>query len=224
MKNEKLPAAQAKERIRIRTEKPADYKQVEELTRRAFWNVYAPGCDEHYLVHMMRSHPDFLPELAFVLELDGEIIGNIMYTKARLVNELGAEKEILTFGPIAIAPDYQRLGYGKVLMEHSFKQATHLGYDTIVIFGNPSNYVSLGFRSCKRENICLEGGSFPAAMLVKELRPANLAKRSWVYHASPVMQLDEAAAEKFDQQFEKWEKRFEPSQEEFYIYANSFIG
>ena len=87
--------------IRLETEK--DYRAVEELTREAFWNVYKPGADEHYYVHMMRSHPDFIPELAFVLEKDGEIIGNIMYTKAWLEDESGERKEILSFGPLCCA-------------------------------------------------------------------------------------------------------------------------
>ena len=84
--------------IRLETEK--DYRAVEELTREAFWNVYKPGADEHYFVHTMRSHPDFIPELAFVLELDGRIVGNIMYTKAGLEDEFGERKEILSFGPL----------------------------------------------------------------------------------------------------------------------------
>ena len=78
--------------IRLETEK--DYRAVEELTREAFWNVYKPGADEHYYVHQMRNHPDFIPELAFVLELDGKIVGNIMYTKAWLEDESGARKDI----------------------------------------------------------------------------------------------------------------------------------
>ena len=88
--------------IRLETEK--DYRAVEELTREAFWNVYKPGADEHYFVHTMRSHPDFIPELAFVLELDGKIVGNIMYTKAWLEDENGERKEILSFGPLCVAP------------------------------------------------------------------------------------------------------------------------
>lgn len=92
----------------IRNETRADRRAVEELIRRAFYNLYVPGCVEHYLAHVMREHEDFIPELDFVAELDGQIIGNIMYTKARLVDEGGAEKEILTFGPVCIAPEYQR--------------------------------------------------------------------------------------------------------------------
>ena len=105
--------------INIRNEKEADYKIVEDITRRAFYNLYIPGCIEHYLVHIMRGHEDFIAELDFVLELDGQIIGNIMYTKAKLVDRNGKEKEILTFGPVSIAPEYQRMGYGKMLMEYS---------------------------------------------------------------------------------------------------------
>ena len=87
------------------------------------------------LVHIMRSHKDFIPELDFVIEVDGQIIGNIMYTKAKLVDESGEEKEILSFGPVCILPEYQRKGYGKKLIEYSFEKAAALGYDVIVIFG-----------------------------------------------------------------------------------------
>lgn len=209
--------------VKIRNEKEADYERVEEITRKSFWNLYIPGCIEHYLVHVMRSHEDFLPELDFVIEVDNQIIGNIMYTKAKLVDESGEEKEILTFGPVCIIPEYQRMGYGKMLIEHSFEKAVALGYDTIVIFGNPDNYVSRGFKSCKKYNICLENGTFPAAMMVKELKPEALDGRKWVYYDSPVMKIDEQEAARFDESLEKMEKKFKPSQEEFYIHSHSII-
>ncbi|NLC67592.1 MAG: N-acetyltransferase [Clostridiaceae bacterium] len=211
------------ENIKIRNEEKADYRIVEEITRNAFWNLYAPGCDEHYLVHIMRSHKDFVPELDLVIELDGQIIGNIMYTKAKLVDESGNEKEILTFGPVSITPEFQRMGYGKMLMEYSFEKAAALGYDVIVIFGNPGNYVSRGFKSCKKYNISLEDGRYPTAMMVKELKPNALDGRKWVYYDSPVMKIDKQEAERFDGNFEKREKKYQPSQEEFYIYSHSVI-
>ncbi len=195
------------DRVLIRNERPEDYQCVEALTRSAFYNLYIPGCVEHYLVHIMRQHRDFVPELDFVLERDGQVIGNIMYTKARLVDEAGTEKEILTFGPVCIHPEYQRLGYGKRLMEYSFQQAVALGYDVIVIFGNPGNYVSRGFKSCKKYNICLEGDMFPAAMMVKELKPGVLDGRKWFYHDSPVMQIEEQDAQRFDESLEPMEKK-----------------
>lgn len=210
--------------IKIRNEMESDYKAVEDITRKAFYNMYVPGCSEHYLVHIMRGHEDFIPELDFVLELDDRVIGNIMYTKARLVDEAGEEKEILTFGPVSVAPEYQRMGYGKMLMEHSFKQAVSLGYDVIVIFGSPMNYVSRGFKSCKKFNVCLENGTYPAAMMVKELVPDVLDGRRWVYHDSPVMAISEEEARKYDDTLEKMEKKHLPSQEEFYIMSHSFIN
>lgn len=209
--------------IKVRNEKESDYRTVEEITRKAFYNLYVPGCVEHYLVHIMRSHEDFIPELDFVIEKDGQVIGNVMYTKAKLTNENNEEKEILTFGPVSILPKYQRMGYGKILLEHSFEKAKELGYDTIVIFGNPGNYVSRGFKSCKKYNVYLENGRFPSAMLVKELNKDVLSGQKWIYKDSPVMNIKEEDAEKFDMNFEKIKKEYRTSQEEFYIHSQSFI-
>lgn len=209
--------------IQIRNEEETDYARVEEITRKAFYNQYIPGCVEHYLVRHMRGHEDFLQELDLVLELDGEVIGNIMYTKARLVDETGVEKHILTFGPVSVLPEYQRMGYGKLLLEYSFEKAIALGYDTIVIFGSPSNYVSRGFKSCKKYNVCVEGGGFPAAMMVKELIPGALDGRMWTYYDSPVMQIDEQKAMAYDDTLERMERKHQPSQEEFYILSHSMI-
>lgn len=209
--------------LNIRNERETDYMTVEEITRKSFYNLYVPGCTEHYLVHIMRQHEDFIPELDFVIELDGRVIGNIMYTKARLVDERGLEKEILTFGPVCVLPEYQRMGYGKMLIEHSFKRAAELGYDTIVIFGSPANYVSRGFKSCKKYNVCVEGGKYPAAMMVKELQAGVLDGRRWFYHDSPVMSFDMQAAQSYDDGLEKMEKKYLPGQEEFYIMSHSFV-
>lgn len=210
-------------KYKIRNEQTKDMREVEELTRKAFWNLNVPGCNEHYLVHIMRNHPDFIPELDFVLEEDNIIIGNIMYTKAKLIDENGYEKQILTFGPISVLPEYQRMGYGKVLLEYSFSKAKEMGYDTIVIFGNPDNYVSRGFKSCKKYNICIRNDYYPAAMLVKELEDGCLEGKKWRYIESNVYDIDEKEVEQFDSDFEKMEKEFRPSQEEFYIHSHSRI-
>jgi len=209
--------------IQIRNEKETDYEKVEEITRKAFWNLYVPGCIEHYLVHVMRPHKDFLPELDLVIQVDNQVIGNIMYTKTKLIDESGEEKDILTFGPVCILPEYQREGYGKQLMEYSFERAAALGYDVIVIFGNPDNYVSRGFKSCKKYNICLENGTYPSAMMVKELKPDVLDGRKWVYYQSPVFEIDEQEARRYDESLESLEKKYQPSQEEFYIHSHSII-
>ena len=209
--------------VNIRNEKKSDYQAVEDMTRKAFYNLYVPGCTEHYLVHIMRDHEDFIPELDLVLEIDGAIIGNIMYTKAKLTDTDKNEKEILTFGPISIMPEYQRQGYGKMLMEYSFEKAASMGYDTIAIFGNPGNYVSRGFKSCKKYNVCDEIERYPAAMLVKELKPGAMDGRKWTYCYSSVMNIDEKEASLFDESLVKLEKEIRASQEEFYILSNSFL-
>lgn len=212
------------DKLIIRTETSEDRAAVENLTREAFWNVNAPGCDEHYLVHVMRSHEDFIPELDLVAELDGCIVGNVMYAKCALDDGQGTIKHILTFGPLSVLPQYQRKGIGKALLEASFEKAIAMGYDTIVIFGHPCNYVARGFRSCKKYNVCIGDGIFPTAMLVKELSDGALDGRRWKYIESPVYNVNPDEAEVFDAQFPHKEKEYRRSQEEFYIYSHSTIG
>ncbi len=210
----------------VRLETENDYREVENLTREAFWNVYKPGADEHYFVHMMRSHPDFIPELAFVLVHDGSIIGSIMYTKAWLEDANGQRKEILSFGPLCIAPAYQRQKLGKLLIEHSFAAARKMGYDVNIIFGNPGNYVGSGFVSCKKKNVSfVADGNYPTALLVCELVPGVLDGRKWMYIPSTAADCceDITAVEAFDASFPHKEKAWQPSQEEFYIYSHSSV-
>ena len=208
----------------IRRETEADYRAVEELHRNAFWNVHVPGCCEHYLAHVLRKHPDFIPELDLVYELDGKIAGNVMYTKSELLEEGGNSTGILTFGPIGVAPEYQRRGIGKALLEASFDIAAGLGYPAIAIFGDPDNYVARGFRSCKRYNVCLEGDVYPAALRVKELKPGFFDGRKLVFRESPAYEIQERDAEAFDAGFPPKEKAFRPSQETFFILSHSTIG
>ena len=148
--------------VAIRQERKEDQHAVEALTRRAFWNMYEPGCTEHYVAHILRNHEDFVPELDLVAETaDGRLVGNVMYTKARLIDEIGTEAVILTFGPISVHPDFQRRGISRALLEHSFEKARELSYQAVVIFGDPDNYVSRGFKSCsKRPMVPLKSFAF----------------------------------------------------------------
>ncbi|MDA3811869.1 MAG: N-acetyltransferase [Spirochaetaceae bacterium] len=207
----------------IRNEKIEDYRIVEEITKKAFSNVYVPGCNEHYLVHVMRTHQDFIPELDFVIEKDNRIIGNIMYTKAKLMGTNGTEKMVLTFGPLSILPEYQRRGLGKALIKFSIRKAKELKYEAIVIFGNPGNYVGSGFKSCRRYDITIENGISPSALLVRELREGSLNDEQWIYHESDVYNIVNKKAENFDSGFDKIEKEIRGSQEEFFILSKSGI-
>ena len=107
--------------------------------------MYRPGCFEHYFVHIMRDHKDFIPELDYVIELDGKVVASVMYCKAKLVDEKGNEKDIVTMGPLCVLPEYQRRGLGKALLEHTFEIAKSMGYDVVINFGNPDNYVARGY-------------------------------------------------------------------------------
>lgn len=208
----------------IRVETAADHRAVEELTREAFWNVNVPGCGEHYLVHTLRDHPDFIPELDLVCEQDGELVGSILFTRSRLVDKGGRERTVLTFGPLSVRPDKQRRGIGKRLVAAALKRAEKLDYGAVVIFGGPANYVPQGFVSCKRYNVCLEGTVFPTALLVKELKPRFFDGRKWYFHESPAYEIDPTAAQEFDEGFPPREKvAGTPSQEEFFIYSHSVI-
>lgn len=207
----------------IRNEKPEDYRTVEEMIKKAFWNLSMPGCNEHYFVHQVRKSADYIPELDFVLEEDGKIIGHIIYVKAKLVATDGTEKEILSFGPFTIHPDYQRKGYGRKLLNHSLDAAKKMGYDTVAIFGNPENYACYGFKNCKRYNVCLEEGVYPVALMVKVLDENALSDKSWKYVESSAHQMDENGFEEFDSTFEQMEKGYSYTQELFYIYSRSNV-
>lgn len=210
--------------IKIENESPKDYEAVEILTRKAFWNVNVPGCEEHYLAHILRSHEDFIPELDFVAKTaDGGVVGNVMYTRAKLVGESGKELPVLTFGPLSVAPDYQRRGIGKSLLEHSFQKAAAMGYGAIVIFGDPGNYVARGFQSCYKFRVATPDGKYPAAMLVKELREGALEGGRWIYHESPAYEYDSTDAAEFDKSFESMKKEVLPGQEVFYILSHAVI-
>ena len=209
--------------MNIRLETKDDYEYVENMIRRSFYNVYMPGCIEHFIAKQIRNHKDFIKELDFVLEVDGKIVGNIMYTKSILKDEQGNQKDILTFGPVCIEKEYQRKGYGKKLIEYSLQKAKELGYDAIVIVGSPSNYVSLGFKSCKLFDISIENGKYPSAMLVKVLKENALENHHWTYYESPAMAIDLDEALAYDDTLEKMERKHMPSQDEFYIMSQSYI-
>ena len=210
----------------IRLETEQDYRAVEEMTRESFWNVYKPGADEHYYAHTMRNHPDYIPELDYVLEKDGRIIGNIKYTKAWLEDSEGNRKEIVSFGPLCVLPEFQRQKYGKLLIQHSMEEARKMGYEVNIMFGNPGNYVSRGFVSCKKKNVsCFQKGNYPTALLVCELVPGVLDGKEWMYIPSTAADCceDVDAVAAFDATFPPKEKKWMPSQEEFYIYCNSSV-
>lgn len=203
------------ENIIIRRETPADYAAVENLTREAFWNVYRPGCLEHYVVHVLRSDPAFVPELDLVMERDGQLIGHIMYMNAKIVADDGRDIPMMTFGPISIRPDLQRKGLGKQLLDYSMERARELGAGALCIEGNIDFYGKSGFVVAGTRGIRYHGEpeqeSVPYVLL-KELRPGFLDGITGVYHTPQGYYVDEAAAEEFDKSFPPKEKLKLPGQ------------
>lgn len=209
--------------ITIRNEMEKDFREVEDLTREAFWNLYVPGCNEHYLVHVMRNHPDFLADLDFVAEHEGRIVGNIMYTRAWLVGDEGRELEIVSFGPVCVLPEHQRKGVGSALIQHTIDIARRIGAGMIVIFGDPHNYCRLGFKSCRDLGVSCMNGECPHGMLGLELEEGILGGRSWKLKLSDVYNVDEKEAEAFDSGFAKKEKGYRYTQEIFSIAVRSIV-
>lgn len=209
----------------IRRETENDCREVEELAREAFWNLSFPGCSEHYFMHVLRRHEAFIPELDYVIEYGGKIVGSVMYSRSMLIGDDGTEKEVLTMGPICIHPDFQRRGLSRMLLEYTFNKARGLGYDTVINFGNPDNYVARGYKSCKRYNVRFSGDVYPAALLVKELTAGALGGKSWLYIPNDADKPcdDEKAVDEYDKLFPPKVKAWQPSQEEFYIHSHSMI-
>ena len=129
----------------IRLEKPEDYREVEHLIRESFWNVYRPGCSEHYVIHVLRDDPAFIGELDFVMERDGRLIGQNMFMKTVINADDGRVIDVLTMGPICITPELKRQGYGKKLLDYSLEKAAAMGFGAVLFEGNIGFYGKSGF-------------------------------------------------------------------------------
>lgn len=204
----------------LRLEVPADYRIVEELTRDAFWDHHVPGCDEHYLAHILRSSPDFIPELDFVAlvkQADGSwhIAGNIMYTKAIIRTAKGEIDNIISFGPLSVAPGCQKRGLGAALVRHTINLASERGYEAILIYGDPLYYSRFGFIAAEQFGIRTKDAYFSPALQALELIQGSLSSAEGLFIESASYSLDSEAADLFDATFQAREKGFKPSQLRF---------
>jgi len=202
--------------ITIRLEQPADHRENENVTREAFWNHYVPGCDEHYLLHVMRNSPAFVPELDFVAVYDGRIIGNAVYAKSLIKTDIGAEAEMLGLGPISVLPEYQSKGIGGRLIEHTKQIARAMGYCTILLYGDPAYYSRHGFVAAEGFDIRTSDNMYAEALQVCELYDNALAGITGCYFEDKVYEIDGIAAAEFDKTFPPKEKvKGTASQERF---------
>ena len=192
----------------LRNEHPDDYHEVDNLTRETFWNLHQPGCDEHLLAHKLRLSEAFVPELDFVaVTPQGKILGNILYSRSKVVAADGTEHTTLTFGPLSVLPEFQKQGVGGALVRHSLGEAARLGYKGVIIFGHPSYYPRFGFQNAARFGITTGDGKNFDAFMALELAPSSLSGISGRFaHAPAFDDLPQAEVDAFDKGFPPKEK------------------
>ena len=199
----------------IRLEKTKEHRETEALVREAFWNVYRPGCLEHYVLNQLRSDEAFVPELNFVMEKDGRLIGQNMFMRAAIKADDGSDLPIMTMGPICISPELQGQGYGKILLDYSLEKAAELGCGALCFEGNINFYGKSGFTYASEFGIRYHGlpeGADASFFLCKELKKGYLDGISGEYTPPKGYFVDEAEAEEFDKQFPPKEKLKLPTQ------------
>ncbi|MCI6583321.1 MAG: N-acetyltransferase [Oscillospiraceae bacterium] len=204
-----------KNNIIIRLERKEEYREVENLVRESFWNVYRPGCLEHYVLNQLRNDEAFVPELDFVMEKDGVIIGQNIFMRAVIKADDGRDIPIMTMGPICIAPKLKRQGYGKILLDYSLEKAKEMGCGALCFEGNIDFYGRSGFKYASEYGIRYHGlpeGEDASFFLCRELTEGYLDGISGEYATPAGYFVDEAEAEKFDMQFPKKEKLKLPGQ------------
>lgn len=199
----------------IRKETSADYRTVENLTREAFWNVYRPGCTEHYVLHQFRDRPEFVKELDLVLEVGGQIIGHVMFVRAEITADDGRILPIMTFGPISIHPAFQRMGYGKILLDDALEKAARMGVGAVCMEGNIAFYGKCGFDIASKSGIHYYAeprDELVPYFLLKQLKEGFLDGVTGIYQTPAGYFVDDAEAEGFDRQFPPKEKLKLPGQ------------
>lgn len=194
-------------RLEIRLEEAADYRAVEELTREAFWNVHCPGCDEHYLVHILRDSQAFIPNLDYVAIIHEPAVttpilaGNIMYTDGIIQPEQGPAIPVISFGPVSVLPQYQNMGIGQALIRHTQALARDMGHRIIAIYGDPLYYYRFGFEAAENYGVCGKDGYFSPALQLCALVPGALEGVSGRFIEDAIYELDPVAATEFDKSF-----------------------
>jgi len=199
----------------IRLERKEEYREVEHLVRESFWNVYRPGCLEHFVLNQLRNDPAFVPELDFVLEKDGVVIGQNMFMRAVIKADDGRDIPIVTMGPICIAPEFKRQGYGKILLDYSLAKAAEMGFGAVCFEGNIGFYGKSGFTYASEYGIRYHGlpeGEDASFFLCKELISGYLKGITGEYAPPQGYFVDEVAAEEFDKAFPPKEKLVLPGQ------------
>ena len=203
------------ENYTIRLERKEDHREVENLIRESFWNVYRPGCSEHYVMHVLRDDPAFIRELDFVMEQDGRLIGQNMFMKTVIQADDGRTVHVLTMGPICITPELKRKGYGKAILDYSLKKAAEMGFGAVLFEGNIAFYGKSGFDYASKFGIRyhdLPEGADSSFFLCRELIPGYLDDVTGEYQTPQGYYVKDEDVEEFDRQFPPKEKLRLPGQ------------
>ena len=207
--------------LRIRNEIEDDYRTVEGLVREAFWNLYVPGCSEHFVLHNLRRSSDFIPELDFIAEKEGRIVGQIAYSRGTIKDDKeGPEKKVVCFGPVSVLPALQGQGIGGALIVHSINVARTTGYPAICIYGDPRYYSRFGFRCGEKYDIKTADDKFAVALQVLELKQGALSNLAGRFIESAAFEADTNEFAEYDSTFPYKEKAETDSQREFRILAS----
>ena len=201
--------------FKIRLEEKEDFRETENLIREAFWNVYHPGCSEHYVMHVLRDDPAFVKKLDFVMEYLGQIVGQNMFMETVIEADDGSIIPVLTMGPICITPALKRKGCGKMLLDYSLEKAAEMGYGAVLFEGNIKFYSNCGFDYASRFGIRyhdLPQDADQSFFLCRELIPGYLNNITGVYQTPKGYYVDEKDVEAFDKTFPEKKKLVLPCQ------------
>lgn len=194
--------------LTIRKVYPEDYKVTEVVTREAFWNHHGPGCSEHFLLHVLRQTEAYIPELDYLVEIDGKCVGHIVYSHSKVTSDFGQDYPVITFGPVSVLPEFQGMGIGMAIIEHTLEEASLMGYKAVFIYGDPSYYEKFGFVPAEKFSIGTPDHHYAEALMAFPLEKDALKPiGGGTFYENSVFEVSETDVELFDQPFTVKEKR-----------------
>src|SRR4030042_2914713 len=204
----------------IRNEREGDYRVVEGVVREAFWNLYVPGCCEHFILYNIRKNSDFIPELDFVAEKERQIVGQIVYSRGVIRDKKGREKKVISFGPVSVLPAFQKQGIGSSLITHTINLARDMGFLAICIYGDPRYYSRFGFRCGEKYEVKTTDDKYAFSLMALELKQGSLDSTGGRFIESASFNVDPDIFAEYDASFPFKEKTETDSQQEFKLLSS----
>jgi len=183
-----------------------DFFKTENITREAFWNLYKPGCDEHLILHQLRESSSYIQELDMISIYEGEIVGHIISTKAKVIDKQNNEHEVLCVGPFSVSTSLQRKGIGTKLLNYSISEAKKMGFKGMILFGNPDYYDRFGFRNTKEYKITTKDNQNFEPFMALELYKGSLGNIKGKFFEAEAFTVEEYELIEYEKKFPKKEK------------------